>query len=172
MTAERLKKLRELRAAADQGEWQPGRMDTESYDGNGNGPYKNIYTDVEVVARGQGSLCRPNAALIAAVVNDLDELLTAAEEAGRLQQDAGNLLAVIHGDGGHYIANYGWKQACLDAAEIVIKRWADNERLREALQKYGRHSDTCEQKQATAKANAGSNVLCSCGLDAALEGKA
>lgn len=80
MTAERISELRELRAAADGGEWKPGRMDTESYDGDGTRQHKNIYADGRVVACGEGYSCRPNATLIAAVVNNLTELLTAAEE--------------------------------------------------------------------------------------------
>lgn len=80
MTAERISELRELRAAADGGEWKPGRMDTESYDGDGTRQHKNIYAAGRVVACGEGYSCRPNATLIAAVVNNLTELLTAAEE--------------------------------------------------------------------------------------------
>ena len=30
---------------------------------------------------------------------------------------AGNLLAVMHGDGGHYISDHGWKKATDDAIE-------------------------------------------------------
>ncbi len=35
------------------------------------------------------------------------------------EQMFGNVLAVVHRDGGHYISNHGWKKACEDA-EIII----------------------------------------------------
>ena len=34
-------------------------------------------------------------------------------------QYVSNLLAVIHGDGGHYIDQHGWKKATDDAIEVV-----------------------------------------------------
>lgn len=33
----------------------------------------------------------------------------------------GNLLAVIHGDGGHAIDRLGWRQACAMAESIVVQ---------------------------------------------------
>lgn len=34
---------------------------------------------------------------------------------------AGNLLAVIHRDGGHYIDEFGWEKACQDAQTIAVR---------------------------------------------------
>ena len=42
-----------------------------------------------------------------------------AELKGELQQ-AGNVLAVIHRDGGHYISKHGWRKACMDAKTLVV----------------------------------------------------
>lgn len=43
----------------------------------------------------------------------------ACEEA-RLRELLGNLLAVIHGDGGHYVAAHGLEKACDEAARQVL----------------------------------------------------
>lgn len=98
--------LRRLEAAATPGEWRAGRMDTESFDAFGGGPYKAVYADDErggvhpefgdplpyTVARGEGDECLPNAALIAAMRNALPMLLDIAERYQhvqcRLQQEA------------------------------------------------------------------------------------
>lgn len=37
------------------------------------------------------------------------------------EQMFGDLLAVIHGDGGHYVEAHGWEKAAHDAEEIVCK---------------------------------------------------
>lgn len=75
--------LRRLEQAATKGPWLAGRMDTESYDINGAGPYKNIYSGPHVedfpVARGESENCRANAALIAAARNSLAGLLDDVE---------------------------------------------------------------------------------------------
>lgn len=34
-------------------------------------------------------------------------------------QHVGNLLAVIHGDGGHHLLEHGLEKACLDAEKVV-----------------------------------------------------
>lgn len=39
------------------------------------------------------------------------------------EQQAGNLLAVIHGDGGHYVTEHGWEKACEDAAAKWYSRY-------------------------------------------------
>lgn len=38
-----------------------------------------------------------------------------------MNQAVGNLLAVIHGDGGHYLAKVGLEQACIDAEAVVTQ---------------------------------------------------
>lgn len=37
------------------------------------------------------------------------------------EQELGNLLARIHGDGGHYIGKNGWEKAVKDADDIIVK---------------------------------------------------
>jgi hypothetical protein len=95
ITPERLAELEALERAATPGPWEAGRMDMESYDGNGYGPYKNVYTDDPrggvhpvtgevlpyTVARGEGAECRPNAALIEALRNAAPDLITALRAA-------------------------------------------------------------------------------------------
>lgn len=46
------------------------------------------------------------------------------------EQAIGDLLAIIHGDGGHYIETHGWKKACEDACEEVNKMRLTIEMLR------------------------------------------
>ncbi len=43
-----------------------------------------------------------------------------AQLAARDQQ-AGNVLARIHRDGGHYITQHGWEKACVDADAVVCR---------------------------------------------------
>lgn len=38
------------------------------------------------------------------------------------EQQLGNLLAVIHRDGGHYLAEHGWEKAVNDAARLSAQR--------------------------------------------------
>lgn len=45
-------------------------------------------------------------------------------EEARLRQLLGNLLAVIHGDGGHYVEEHGWEKACTEAERLVVERRA------------------------------------------------
>ena len=35
----------------------------------------------------------------------------------------GNLLARIHGDGGHYIDKHGWHKACADGEKRVVEKF-------------------------------------------------
>ena len=42
----------------------------------------------------------------------------------RLRQLLGNLLARIHGDGGHYVEEHGWEKACVDAEQLVVERFS------------------------------------------------
>lgn len=45
------------------------------------------------------------------------------------QQAVGNLLAVIHRDGGHYQGEHGLAKACADAEAIVIADRAGNDTI-------------------------------------------
>lgn len=46
------------------------------------------------------------------------------------EQQAGNVLAVIHRDGGHYISKHGWEKACKDAQDMIPKERQELEQLR------------------------------------------
>lgn len=47
------------------------------------------------------------------------------------EQWMGNLLAVIHRDGGHYLSQHGWQKACEDGETVVLKLRAENGELKE-----------------------------------------
>lgn len=46
--------------------------------------------------------------------------LTVSQQKIPYEQELGNLLAVIHSDGGHYISEHGWTKALEDAEAIVL----------------------------------------------------
>lgn len=96
---EDLAELRRLHAETPPGPWRAGRMDTESYEGTGAGPYKNVYRDDPgfppnasgteyhppvTVARGEGEGCRPIAAFIAVAHEAVPALL---DEIARLRSE-------------------------------------------------------------------------------------
>lgn len=57
-----------------------------------------------------------------------------------MDQQAGNVLARIHGDGGHYITQHGWEKACVDADAVVCRlqaQLAASEKKVEALLPHG-----------------------------------
>ncbi len=59
----------------------------------------------------------------------LGKLLKYLDTAKRENQSFGNVLAVIHRDGGHYITDHGAEKASRDAIDIVLKlRMAVEER--------------------------------------------
>ena len=49
-----------------------------------------------------------------------DAALAAQEKVKANNQCVGDLLAVIHGDGGHYLAEHGLEKACKDAEKEVV----------------------------------------------------
>lgn len=56
-----------------------------------------------------------------------------------MEQDAGNLLAVMHRDGGQYTSKYGWKRACKDAEQVrhnLMRRIDMLERGNRSAQEY------------------------------------
>jgi hypothetical protein len=77
-----------------------------------------------------------NAAAIEALpdlIAEVRELRAVRDEIERLREEnrhAGNLLAVMHGDGGHYISDHGWAKACKDAEQIRHDYKQEIERLR------------------------------------------
>ena len=54
-----------------------------------------------------------------------------AAERDQARTELGNLLAVIHRDGGHYQSEHGTEKASKDAQEIVVKWLRDSEELAE-----------------------------------------
>jgi len=77
-----------------------------------------------------------NQARAAKAYDSLDLKLNQAEaECATLRQDAANVLARIHRDGGHHTAEVGWKQSCLDAEQEWIALRAEVERLRAGWEK-------------------------------------
>lgn len=58
------------------------------------------------------------------------------EEVKGLEQRLGNLLARIHGDGGHYITEHGWEKAEADADAKVVDKFAEREELLYLLRIY------------------------------------
>jgi hypothetical protein len=52
------------------------------------------------------------------------------------ERDLRNLLAVIHRDGGHYVADHGMEKAVEDAMMLVPNLRADNECLRKQVLAY------------------------------------
>lgn len=59
-----------------------------------------------------------------AIAHDVGRLLDALGEMRRERDEARNLLAIIHGDGGHYLDEHGWTKACKDA----VKKWYEIKR--------------------------------------------
>jgi hypothetical protein len=55
------------------------------------------------------------------------------------EEALGNLLAVIHRDGGHYLSDHGIEKATRDAADIVVACRTEIERLREHLKIVARY---------------------------------
>jgi hypothetical protein len=50
------------------------------------------------------------------------------------EQEAGNVLAIIHRDGGHHQCRVGFKQACRDAIDVIIAERTTIDALVEALE--------------------------------------
>jgi hypothetical protein len=63
---------------------------------------------------------------------EIDHLM---EEIDHLNKLLGNLLAVIHGDGGHYQGEVGTEKAAKDAEKIVCDLRAKRDALKAALQR-------------------------------------
>ncbi len=57
-----------------------------------------------------------------AVVRQVDASRAVVPDDQDLRLLLGNLLARIHGDGGHYVGAHGWERACADAEALVV-RW-------------------------------------------------
>lgn len=58
------------------------------------------------------------------VVRQVELARLVLPEEARLRQLLGNLLAVIHRDGGHYVEEHGWDAACTEAERLVVERRA------------------------------------------------
>lgn len=75
-------------------------------------PYDETADDVDLGAFARG------------VVRQVELARPVLPEEARLRELLGNLLARIHGDGGHYVEEHGWEQACEDAEQLVVERFA------------------------------------------------
>lgn len=72
-------------------------------------PYDEIADDVNLASFAQ------------AVVRQVELARPVLPEEARLRELLGNLLAVIHGDGGHYVEEHGWEKACAEAERRVLR---------------------------------------------------
>lgn len=61
-------------------------------------------------------------------------------EDGREIASVANLLAVIHGDGGHYALAHGWGRAILDAEAVVVALRSERDKLKEAFENTRRQN--------------------------------
>lgn len=75
-------------------------------------PYDEIADEVDLGAFARG------------VVRQVELARPVLPEEARLRQLLGNLLARIHGDGGHYVEEHGWEKACADAEQLVVERFS------------------------------------------------
>jgi len=73
-------------------------------------PYDDIADEVDIGAFAQG------------IVRQVELARPVPPSEARLRGLLGNLLAVIHGDGGHYIEEHGWEKACADAEHLALLR--------------------------------------------------
>lgn len=71
-------------------------------------PYDDVADEVDL-----GAFAR-------AVVRQVELARPALPWEARVRALLGNLLAVIHRDGGHYIEEHGWEKACADAEALVL----------------------------------------------------
>jgi hypothetical protein len=71
-------------------------------------PYDDIADEVDL-----GAFAR-------AVVRQVGLARPVLPEEARLRALLGDLLAVIHRDGGHYVEAHGWEKACADAEALVL----------------------------------------------------
>ena len=66
------------------------------------------------------------------------------EDYRRLELNAGNLLALIHRDGGHYINDNGWDKAFSDAINVVNQLRIDLDAIQYT---YESALDECQQRR-------------------------
>lgn len=71
-------------------------------------PYDDVADEVDL-----GAFAR-------AVVRQVGLARPVLPEEARLRALLGDLLAVIHRDGGHYVEAHGWEKACADAEALVL----------------------------------------------------
>jgi DNA repair ATPase RecN len=84
-----------------------------------------------------------------------DDLAEAADRLEALEAELGNLLAIIHRDGGHHTGKVGYRKSVEDAHLVWAKMReeadrlealeAENKRLREALEQASRQLHTASR---------------------------
>ncbi len=129
-----LKHLRTLCTAATPGPWgyRPGKLVCDD-DGGAYTLIAESPCPHSPTKSARRAAWDNDARFIAAARTAIPELL---DEIERLRQSLGNLLAVIHRDGGHYTAMHGREKAVRDAHLIWASLIGDNERLRAALKPF------------------------------------
>jgi len=98
----RLEEIEARERRATKGPWRPGRLDALSYDGDGDGPYKQVYVDnpegkihmgerlPDVVVKAYDSLgadCRDNAVFVAHAREDVPWLVAEVRRLRKLVGD-------------------------------------------------------------------------------------
>ncbi len=80
------------------------------------------------------------------MIHDLDKVILVVEKTGKERQSFGNVLAVIHRDGGHYIQKHGVDKACKDA----ISKISDD---KIASEKMNRQVDAWDKEKSELQAS-------------------
>jgi hypothetical protein len=119
ITAEEARTLRE---AATPGPWHVGRSALCDC----LRPCVNVYADQgeDVTRPCRSEVSEGDAPLLAAAPDlaaTVEALHAEVERLRDIERWAGELLARIHGDGGHHINDVGWEQAFLDADDRVVE---------------------------------------------------
>ena len=87
--------------------------------------HADAYRELNVLINSTGEALANTAAAAAAYRESIEAPLRA--QVKEIEQPAGNLLARMHHDGGHYISEHGWKKACEDA-ELTYLRLREEEK--------------------------------------------
>jgi len=87
--------------------------------------HADAYRELNVLINSTGEALANTAAAAAAYRESIEAPLRA--QVKEIEQPAGNLLARMHHDGGHYISEHGWKKACEDA-ELIYLRLREEEK--------------------------------------------
>ncbi len=94
-------------------------------------------TDTSILASAMYALARDidsaDGIANAAIFEAAERLELQQHEIDKLTASLGSLLAVIHRDGGHYLAEHGVEKACADAEAIVVSLRSEIARLQSII---------------------------------------